>query len=98
MEAASEGASTRSVSSSIELEDQNDNLSDMMSANVSGRGSPNVSCRNSPLSQADEAEEEIPRAGTLENDVEREDEAMEEGTAVLPTNNNNHLNPQTLIT
>ena len=40
LEAVSEAASNHSVASSLELEteDQNDNLSDMVSANVSGRG------------------------------------------------------------
>lgn len=35
VEAVSEAASTHSVSSSIELEDQNDNLSDMLSLVIS---------------------------------------------------------------
>jgi hypothetical protein len=45
LEAVSEAASNHSVASSLELEteDQNDNLSDMISANVSGRGTPNIS-------------------------------------------------------
>jgi hypothetical protein len=44
LEAVSEAASNHSVASSLELEnDQNDNLSDMVSANVSGRGTPNIS-------------------------------------------------------
>lgn len=53
LEAVSEAASNHSVTSSIEMEteDQNDNLSDMVSANVSGRGSPNVSGRETPSSQ-----------------------------------------------
>ena len=55
MEAISEaGASNQSVASSIDLEancNDNDNLSDMISANVSGRGTPNVSGRDTPLSQ-----------------------------------------------
>lgn len=47
MEAVSEAASNHSVASSLELEnDQNDNLSDMVSANVSGRGTPNISGRH----------------------------------------------------
>jgi hypothetical protein len=46
LEAVSEAASNHSVASSLELEnDQNDNLSDMVSANVSGRGTPNISGR-----------------------------------------------------
>jgi len=45
LEAVSEAASNHSMASSLELEteDQNDNLSDMVSANVSGRGTPNIS-------------------------------------------------------
>lgn len=44
LEVVSEAASNHSVPSSVELDqDQNDNLSDMVSANVSGRGTPNIS-------------------------------------------------------
>ena len=62
-EAISEAASNHSVDSSLdedevdqagdELDDPNiiDNLSDMVSANVSGRGTPNVSGRDTPSSQ-----------------------------------------------
>ncbi|XP_075226485.1 GTPase activating protein and VPS9 domains 1 isoform X2 [Lycorma delicatula] len=59
LEAVSEAASNHSVTSSLELEneDQNDNLSDMVSANVSGRGSPNISGRDTPSSQLTEGEE-----------------------------------------
>lgn len=41
----SETGSNQSEDSSIDIEaeDQNDNLSDMISANVSGRGTPNIS-------------------------------------------------------
>lgn len=48
LEVVSEAPSNHSVASSLELEteDQNDNLSDMVSANVSGRGSPNISGLN----------------------------------------------------
>nr|XP_049698400.1 GTPase-activating protein and VPS9 domain-containing protein 1 [Helicoverpa armigera] len=58
LEAVSEAASNHSVTSSLELEteDQNDNLSDMVSANVSGRGSPNISGRETPSSQVTEGE------------------------------------------
>merc|ERR1719419_1844429 len=60
MEAISEaGASNQSVASSIDLEancNDNDNLSDMISANVSGRGTPNVSGRDTPLSQVEGAD------------------------------------------
>lgn len=58
LEAVSEAASNHSVTSSLELEteDQNDNLSDMVSANVSGRGSPNISGRDTPSSQVTEGE------------------------------------------
>lgn len=59
LEAISEAASNHSVTSSLELEneDQNDNLSDMVSANVSGRGSPNISGRDTPSSQLNDNEE-----------------------------------------
>lgn len=59
LEAISEAASNHSVASSLELEneDQNDNLSDMVSANVSGRGSPNISGRDTPSSQVIENDE-----------------------------------------
>ncbi|XP_015108702.1 GTPase-activating protein and VPS9 domain-containing protein 1 [Diachasma alloeum] len=58
LEAVSEAASNHSVASSLELEteDQNDNLSDMVSANVSGRGTPNISGRDTPSSQITEGE------------------------------------------
>lgn len=47
------------MASSLELEteDQNDNLSDMISANVSGRGTPNISGRDTPSSQITEGDE-----------------------------------------
>lgn len=55
LEAISEAASNHSVASSLELENEdqndNDNLSDMVSANVSGRGTPNISGRDTPSSQ-----------------------------------------------
>lgn len=58
LEAVSEAASNHSVESSVESENEDeaeqdpiDNLSDMISANVSGRGSPNVSGRDTPSSQ-----------------------------------------------
>lgn len=58
LEAVSEAASNHSVESSVESENEDeaeqdpiDNLSDMVSANVSGRGSPNVSGRDTPSSQ-----------------------------------------------
>ncbi|XP_017887032.1 GTPase-activating protein and VPS9 domain-containing protein 1 isoform X2 [Ceratina calcarata] len=59
LEAVSEAASNHSVASSLELEteDQNDNLSDMVSASVSGRGTPNISGRDTPSSQMTEGEE-----------------------------------------
>ncbi|XP_063984398.1 GTPase-activating protein and VPS9 domain-containing protein 1 [Diachasmimorpha longicaudata] len=58
LEAVSEAASNHSVASSLELEteDQNDNLSDMVSANVSGRGTPNISGRDTPSSQITEGD------------------------------------------
>ena len=51
IEAISEAASSHSVGS--DLDNENDNLSDMVSANVSGHGTPNVSGRDTPISQAD---------------------------------------------
>jgi GTPase-activator protein for Ras-like GTPase len=53
LEAVSEAPSNHSVASSIDLEENNDNdnLSDMVSANVSGRGTPNISGRDTPSSQ-----------------------------------------------
>lgn len=55
LEAVSEVPSNHSVTSSLEMEENdqnlNDNLSDMVSANVSGRGSPNISGRDTPSSQ-----------------------------------------------
>lgn len=61
LEAISEAASNHSVASSLELENEdqndNDNLSDMVSANVSGRGTPNISGRDTPSSQITEGEE-----------------------------------------
>lgn len=60
LEVVSEIPSNHSVTSSVEMEDNyqniNDNLSDMVSANVSGRGSPNISGRDTPLSQVTEGE------------------------------------------
>ncbi|KAL4218738.1 GTPase-activating protein and VPS9 domain-containing protein 1 [Mactra antiquata] len=60
-EAISEGASSHSVGSQdLENDDDNDNFSDMISANVSGRGTPNISesGRDTPLSQAESGEQE----------------------------------------
>ncbi|XP_031844110.1 GTPase activating protein and VPS9 domains 1 isoform X2 [Nomia melanderi] len=59
LEAVSEAASNHSVASSLELEteDQNDNLSDMVSASVSGRGTPNISGRDTPSSQITEGDD-----------------------------------------
>ena len=51
LEAISEAASSHSLGSDIENDDENDNLSDMVSANVSGRGTPSISGRDTPLSQ-----------------------------------------------
>uniref|UniRef100_A0A1B0FH28 Receptor-mediated endocytosis protein 6 homolog n=1 Tax=Glossina morsitans morsitans TaxID=37546 RepID=A0A1B0FH28_GLOMM len=58
LEVVSEVPSNHSVTSSLELEenDQNDNLSDMVSANVSGRGTPNISGRDTPSSQVTDGE------------------------------------------
>ncbi|XP_071038860.1 GTPase-activating protein and VPS9 domain-containing protein 1 [Parasteatoda tepidariorum] len=60
LEAISEAASNHSVASSLDLENENenDNLSDMVSANVSGRGTPNVSGRDTPSSQLEGEERE----------------------------------------
>ncbi|CAG2117881.1 unnamed protein product, partial [Medioppia subpectinata] len=53
LEAISEAASNHSVESSLDLENENDNMSDMVSANVSsGRGTPNVSGRDTPSSHS----------------------------------------------
>lgn len=53
LEVVSEAPSNHSVASSLDLEENNDNdnLSDMVSANVSGRGTPNISGRDTPSSQ-----------------------------------------------
>lgn len=58
-EAVSEAASSHSVD-----ENELDNFSDMMSANVSGRESPSFSGRDTPLSQAESVEEN--RGGAAE--------------------------------
>ena len=64
LEAVSEAASNHSGASSLDIEedeegeeDQQDNLSDMVSANVSGRGTPSISGRDTPSSQVTESEE-----------------------------------------
>ena len=49
-EAFSEAASSHSVGSDPEAEND-DNLSDMVSANVSGRGTPSISGRDTPISE-----------------------------------------------
>ncbi|XP_061401686.1 receptor-mediated endocytosis protein 6 homolog [Musca vetustissima] len=58
LEAVSEVPSNHSVTSSLELEEnaENDNLSDMVSANVSGRGTPNISGRDTPSSMVIDGE------------------------------------------
>uniref|UniRef100_A0A2R5LJJ4 Receptor-mediated endocytosis protein 6 homolog n=1 Tax=Ornithodoros turicata TaxID=34597 RepID=A0A2R5LJJ4_9ACAR len=58
LEAVSEAASNHSAASSLELE--NDNFSDMVSANVSGHGTPNISGRDTPSSQVGEEPLERP--------------------------------------
>ncbi|GFR79324.1 GTPase-activating protein and VPS9 domain-containing protein 1-like [Elysia marginata] len=67
-EVISEAASSHSVEDDEvddpELETE-DNFSDMMSANVSGRGSPSISGRDTPLSQAGSVEENHPPAAQL---------------------------------
>ncbi|KAM7304706.1 receptor-mediated endocytosis protein 6 homolog [Ixodes scapularis] len=72
LEAVSEGASNHSVASSLELENENDNFSDMVSANVSGHGTPNVSGRDTPSSQVEE-EEPMERPPTNQNQADIED-------------------------
>jgi hypothetical protein len=64
LEAVSEAASNHSAASSLDIEeggegeeDPPDNLSDMVSANVSGRGTPSISGRDTPSSQVTEGEE-----------------------------------------
>ncbi|XP_055636434.1 receptor-mediated endocytosis protein 6 homolog [Toxorhynchites rutilus septentrionalis] len=68
LEAVSEAHSNHSVASSLELEEadqnDNDNLSDMISANVSGRGSPNISGRDTPSSQVTEGGGEVQQFAT----------------------------------
>ena len=73
LEAVSEAASNHSVESSVESENEDeaeqdpiDNLSDMVSANVSGRGSPNVSGRDTPSSQVTEGDDGLARSGNNE--------------------------------
>ncbi|KAK3698810.1 hypothetical protein RRG08_060717 [Elysia crispata] len=67
-EVNSEAASSHSVEDDEvddpELETE-DNFSDMMSANVSGRGSPSISGRDTPLSQAGSVEDNNPPAAQL---------------------------------
>lgn len=50
----------------MELEEhyQNDNLSDMVSANVSGRGTPNISGRDTPSSQVTDGDNRPPQIPT----------------------------------
>lgn len=67
-EAVSEAASSHSVGS-VDLENDNDNFSDMLSANVSGRGTPNISGRDTPLSQAESVEDR--RAPDLPETVQK---------------------------
>ncbi|XP_053695142.1 receptor-mediated endocytosis protein 6 homolog [Sabethes cyaneus] len=68
LEAVSEAHSNHSVASSLELEEadqnDNDNLSDMISANVSGRGTPNISGRDTPSSQITEGGGEVQQFAT----------------------------------
>lgn len=64
----SEVASINSVaSSSLELENENDNLSDMVSAHVSsGRATPNVSGRNTPSQGSSDNAENLDGAGVIQ--------------------------------
>ena len=83
LEAVSEAASTHSVSSSIELEDQNDNLSDMLSANVSGRGTPNVSGRNTPQEGDDDEDNDDDENGNDNAANQNNDVVMADGNEVV---------------
>ncbi|XP_046399336.1 receptor-mediated endocytosis protein 6 homolog [Ischnura elegans] len=60
-----EAVSNHSVASSLdtEEEEEEDNLSDMVSANVSSRGTPNISGRDTPSSQITEGDGEEGRVG-----------------------------------
>ncbi|XP_033725234.1 GTPase-activating protein and VPS9 domain-containing protein 1-like isoform X1 [Pecten maximus] len=69
-EAISEAASSHSVGS-VENDDDNDNFSDMISANVSGRGTPNISGRDTPLSQAESEQEQEPPPPALPETVQK---------------------------
>lgn len=64
----SEVASVNSVaSSSLELENENDNLSDMVSAHVSsGRATPNVSGRNTPSQGSSDNADNIDANGVIQ--------------------------------
>ncbi|GIY04819.1 GTPase-activating protein and VPS9 domain-containing protein 1 [Caerostris darwini] len=80
LEAVSEAASNHSVASSLDLENENenDNLSDMVSANVSGRGTPNVSGRDTPSSQLEGEDREqrpldLMASGSKQNSEDIED-------------------------
>uniref|UniRef100_A0A1Q3FM27 Receptor-mediated endocytosis protein 6 homolog n=1 Tax=Culex tarsalis TaxID=7177 RepID=A0A1Q3FM27_CULTA len=68
LEAVSEAHSNHSVASSLELEEAdqnyNDNLSELISANVSGRGTPNISGRDTPSSQVTEGGNEVQQFAT----------------------------------
>ncbi|XP_021376141.1 GTPase-activating protein and VPS9 domain-containing protein 1-like isoform X2 [Mizuhopecten yessoensis] len=71
-EAISEAASSHSVGSvDMENDDDNDNFSDMISANVSGRGTPNISGRDTPLSQAESEQEQEAPAPALPETVQK---------------------------
>ncbi|XP_069121430.1 GTPase-activating protein and VPS9 domain-containing protein 1-like isoform X3 [Argopecten irradians] len=71
-EAISEAASSHSVGSvDTENDDDNDNFSDMISANVSGRGTPNISGRDTPLSQAESEQEQEPPPPALPETVQK---------------------------
>ncbi|XP_013420311.1 GTPase-activating protein and VPS9 domain-containing protein 1 [Lingula anatina] len=78
LEAISEAASSHSVGS-VELDDDEndvtDNFSDMLSANVSGRGTPNISGRDTPVSHTDSIgpEEELPRVQDLPITIRKRD-------------------------
>ncbi|KAI1290103.1 GTPase-activating protein and VPS9 domain-containing protein 1 [Halotydeus destructor] len=67
LEVISEAPSNHSVASSVDIEEdenENDNLSDMVSANVSsGRGTPNVSGRDTPSSESSHSDGGRPPGG-----------------------------------
>lgn len=92
----SEVASVNSVaSSSLELENENDNLSDMVSAHVSsGRATPNVSGRNTPSQGSSDNPDVIDGGGAIQGplvdfsndlpDIVQKDSAPQPGDRLPP--------------